>query len=37
MMSVNLNDIAILNNEGSCYRCLISLISKNDGINLMLI
>ena len=37
MMSVNLNDIAILNINGSDYRCIISLISKNKAINLMLI
>ena len=35
MMSINLSDIAILNIEGSDYRCIISLISKNDAINLM--
>ena len=35
MMSMNLNDIAILNIKGSDYRCLISLISKNEAINLM--
>ena len=35
MMSVNLSDIAILNIKGSDYRCIISLISKNEAINLM--
>ena len=32
MMSVNLGDIAILNIKGSDYRCMISLISKNEAI-----
>ena len=32
---VNLNDIAILNIKGSDYRCIISLISKNEAINLL--
>ena len=35
MMSVNLSDIVILSNKGSDYRCIISLISKNETINLM--
>ena len=35
MMSVNLSNIAILNIEGSDFRCIISLISKNEPINLM--
>ena len=35
MMSMNLNDIAILNIKCSDYRCIISLISKNEAINLM--
>ena len=35
MMSINLNDIAIFNIKGSDYHCIISLISKNDAINLM--
>ena len=35
MMSVNLSDIAILNIKVSDYRCIISLISKNEAINLM--
>ena len=32
---MNLSDIAILNIEGSDYRCIISLISKNEAINLL--
>ena len=35
MMSVNLSDIAILNIKVSDYCCIISLISKNEPINLM--
>ena len=35
MMSMNLSDIAILNIKGSDYRCIISLISKNEAITLM--
>ena len=35
MMSMNLRDIATLNIKGSGYRCIISLISKNEAINLM--
>ena len=35
MMSINLSDIAILNIKGSDYHCIISLISKNEAINLM--
>ena len=35
MMPMNLSDIAILNIKGSDYRCIISLISKNEAINLM--
>ena len=31
----NLSNIAILNIKGSEYRCIISLISKNEVINLM--
>ena len=31
MMSMNLSDIAILNNKGSDYCCIISLISKNEA------
>ena len=33
-MSVNLNDIAILNINGSDYCCIICLISKSEAINL---
>ena len=35
MMSMNLSDIAILNIKGSDYRCIISLISKNESIHLL--
>ena len=35
MMSMNLSDIAILNIKGSDYRCIISLISKNEAITLL--
>ena len=35
MMSVNLTNISILNIKGSDYCCIISLISKNETINLM--
>ena len=35
MMSVNPSDIAILNIKGSNYRCIISLIGKNETINLL--
>ena len=35
MMSIKLSDIAILNIECSDYRSIISLISKNEAINLM--
>ena len=35
MASVNLTDIAILNSEGSDCCCIISLISKNETINLL--
>ena len=35
MMSIKLTDITILNIKGSNYRCIISLISKNETINLM--
>ena len=34
MMSMNLSDIAILNVENCDYRCIVSLISKNEA-NLM--
>ena len=32
---MNLSDIAILNIKGSDYCCIISLISKNEALNLM--
>ena len=32
MMSINLSNIAILDNEGSDYRCIISGISKCEAI-----
>ena len=35
MISMNLDDIAILNIEGSDYHCIISLISKNETRNLI--
>ena len=35
MMSVNLSDVAILKIKVSDYRCIISLISKNEAIKLM--
>ena len=35
ILSVNFSDIAILNIKGCDYRCIISLISKNEAINLM--
>ena len=35
MMSMNLSDIAILNIKGSDFRCIISLISRNEAINVM--
>ena len=34
-MSINFSDIAILNNNGSDYYCIISRISKSEAINLM--
>ena len=34
-MSINVSDIAISNIKGSDYCCIISLISKNEAINLM--
>ena len=34
-MSMNLSDIAILDIKVSDYRCIISLISKNDAITVM--
>ena len=35
MMSINLSNIAISNIKGSDYRCIITLIVKNEAINLM--
>ena len=35
MISMNLSNIAILNIKGSDYRCISSLISKNETTNLM--
>ena len=35
MMSMKLRNIAILNIKGSDYRCIISLTSKNEAINLI--
>ena len=35
MISVNLSDTAILNVQGSDYGCIITLISKNEAINLL--
>ena len=35
MMSVNLSDTAILNIKASDYCCIISLISKNEAINIL--
>ena len=35
MMSVNLNDIAVLNINGSNYSYIIGLIRKNETINLL--
>ena len=35
MMSINLSNIASLNIKGSDYHCIISLISKNEAINLL--
>ena len=35
MISINLSDIAILKIKGSDYCCIISLISKNEALNLM--
>ena len=35
MMSMNLDDIAILNINGADYRCIISRIRKSEAINLM--
>ena len=35
MMSMNLNNIYILNNKSADYRCIISGISKNEAIKLL--
>ena len=35
MMSINLSNIAILNIKGSEFRSIISLISKNEALNLI--
>ena len=35
MMSINLSDSAVLNIKGPSYCCIISLISKNEAINVM--
>ena len=35
MLYINLSDIAISNIKGSDYRCIISLISKIDAIQLL--
>ena len=35
MISMNLNDITIINVKGSDYHCIISLSSKNKDIKLM--
>ena len=35
MMPMNLSSIAILNIKGTDYCCIISLISKNEAINVM--
>ena len=35
MMSINFSDIAILNNKGCDHHCIISLIIKNEAINLL--
>ena len=35
IMYINLSNIAILNIKGFDYRCIISLISKNEAKNLM--
>ena len=34
-MTINLSDIAILNIKGSDYCCIISLIIKNEAIELL--
>ena len=35
VMFMNVSDFAILNFKGSDYQCIISLISKNEAINLI--
>ena len=35
MMSIDLSNIAILNIKGSDYHCIISLISKNEAIDVL--
>ena len=35
MMSLNLSNIAILSIKGSDYCCIVSVMSKNEAINLM--
>ena len=35
IISINLSNIAILNNKGADYHCIISRISKSEAINLM--
>ena len=34
-MSINLSDAAILNIKDSDYCCIISLINKNEAVNIM--
>ena len=35
MMSISLSDIVTLNIKGSDYCCIVSLISKNEVINIL--
>ena len=35
MMSINLDDIAILNIRGVDYRCIINRISETEAVNLL--
>ena len=35
MMSINLSDVSVLNIKGSDYHCIVSLINKNEAINLL--
>ena len=35
MMSISLSDIVVLNIKGSDYCCIVSLISKNEVINIL--